>query len=88
MKAHDYPIATLADLIAVGAKTARVYCFCGRSKTADLMKMCATVAETTPWTAVRARMVCKGCGAKGQVTTTIEYPFSISGHVSNHGVSQ
>lgn len=87
-KAHGYPIATLADLIAGGAKTARVYCFCGRSETADLMGMRASVGDTTPWTDIRARMVCKGCGAKGPVTTTIEYPFAISGHVSNHGVSK
>jgi hypothetical protein len=84
----EYQIATLVDLIAAGARTARVYCNCGRTETTDLMSMRATVAETTPWTDVRARMVCKGCGARGQVTTSIEYPFGVSGQVSNHGVSK
>ncbi len=84
----EYTIATLADLIAAGARTARVYCVCGRAETADLMSMRAGVPDATPWTDVRARMVCKGCGARGQVTTSIEYPFAITGHVSNHGVSR
>ena len=84
----EYQIATLADLIAAGARTARVYCNCGRSETADLMGMRATGGEATPWGDVRARMVCKGCGARGQVTTSIEYPFVVAGQVSNHGVSR
>lgn len=87
-RAQGYPIATLADLIAAGARTARVYCVCSRSETADLMSMRANVPDATPWTDIRARMVCKGCGARGQVTTTIEYPFGVSGQVSNHGVSR
>ena len=84
----EYQIATLADLITGGARTARVYCNCGRSETADLMAMRASVGDTTPWIDIRARMVCRGCGAKGQVTTTIEYPFGVEGQVSNHGVSR
>ncbi|MCA3264969.1 MAG: hypothetical protein ING19_02775 [Azospirillum sp.] len=81
----EYKIATLADLIAAGARTARVYCVCGRSETANLMSMRAGVPDVMPWVEIRTRMVCKGCGAKGQVTTTIEYPFAVKGQVSHHG---
>lgn len=82
-------IATLADLIAAGGKTAQAFCVCGRRETLDLPAIAATHGDATLFMDIRARLTCRGCGARGQVTTTVSYPFAMGpGAVSNHGVSR
>jgi hypothetical protein len=82
-------IATLHDLIAAGARTAQAFCACGRIETLDLPALAATHGEATLFMDIRARLTCRGCGARGQVTTTVSYPFAMGpGAVAGHGVSK
>jgi hypothetical protein len=82
-------IATIQDLIKSGARTARAACRCGRDETLDLPSLAAAHGETTQFMYIRGRLVCRGCGARGQVTTSVEYPITMGlGQVSNQGVSR
>jgi hypothetical protein len=82
-------LATLQDLIKAGARTASAACRCGRAETLDLPALAAAHGETTPFMNVRDRLVCRGCGARGQVTTTVEYPTTMSlGQVNARGGSK
>jgi hypothetical protein len=82
-------LATLADLIGAGAKTAQAYCACGRIETLDLAALAAAHGSTAIFIDIRARLRCTGCGSRGQTTTTIDYPFTAGfGQVANHGVSK
>jgi hypothetical protein len=82
-------LATLADLIGAGAKTAQAFCACGRIETLDLPALSAAHGSETIFMDIRARLRCSGCGSKGQATTTIDYPFASGlGQVTNHGVSK
>jgi hypothetical protein len=82
-------LATLADLMSAGAKTAQAYCACGRIETLDLPALSAAHGSATIFIDIRARLRCSGCGSRGQATTTIDYPFTKGlGQVSNHGVSK
>ena len=82
-------LATLADLIGAGARTAQAYCACGRIETLDLPALAAAHGASTIFMDVRARLLCTGCGSRGQATTTIDYPFAQGlGQVSNHGASK
>lgn len=82
-------LATLKDLISSGAKAARASCHCGRTETLDLPALAAAHSEMMAFMHIRDRLKCKGCGARGQVTTTVEYPFTQpSGQISSHGVSR
>ena len=82
-------LATLADLIGAGAKTAQAFCACGRIETLDLPALSAAHGSETIFMDIRARLRCSGCGSRGQATTTIDYPFASGlGQVTNHGVSK
>ncbi|MFN7190044.1 MAG: hypothetical protein ACK5U4_01225 [Rhodospirillales bacterium] len=82
-------LATLADLLLAGARTAQAYCACGRIETLDLPALAAAHGATTIFIDIRARLRCSGCGSRGQATTTIDYPFASGlGQVSNHGASK
>lgn len=82
-------LATLADLIGAGARTAQAYCACGRIETLDLPALAAAHGAATIFFDIRARLRCNACGSRGQATTTIDYPFTAGfGQVSNHGVSK
>jgi hypothetical protein len=79
-------LATLQDLIKAGARTARAACRCGRTETLDLPALAAAHGELTTFMNVRDRLVCRGCGARGQVTTSVEYPITMGlGNVSTRG---
>jgi hypothetical protein len=78
--------ASIRDLTAAGARTAQAYCFCGRVETLDLLSLSAAHGESAIFTDIRARLRCSGCGKRGQVTTTIDYPFAMGpGAVARHG---
>ena len=82
-------LATLADLIGAGAKPAQAYCACGRIEPLDLPALSAAHGSSMIFIDIRARLRCRGCGSKGQATTTIDYPFTAGfGQVSNHGASK
>jgi hypothetical protein len=79
-------IATLKNLLDSGARTASAACRCGRVETLDLPALAAAQGADTTFVELRGRLKCRGCGARGQVTTTVEYPMQSSiGVVSNHG---
>jgi hypothetical protein len=79
-------IATLQDILDAGARTASAACRCGRVETLDLPALAAAQGAETTFVELRGRLVCKGCGARGQVTTAIDYPMQRDiGVVSNHG---
>jgi hypothetical protein len=82
-------LATLADLMSAGARTAQAFCGCGRIETLDLPALSAVHGADTIFMDIRARLRCSGCGSRGQATTTIDYPFTAGfGQVSNHGASK
>jgi hypothetical protein len=82
-------LATLADLMSAGAKTAQAFCACGRIEALDLAALSVTHGPGTIFYDIRARLRCNACGSRGQATTTIDYPFTAGfGQVSNHGVSK
>jgi hypothetical protein len=82
-------LATLANLMSAGARTAQAFCGCGRIETLDLPALSAAHSADTIFMDIRARLRCTGCGSKGQATTTIDYPFASGlGQVTNHGASK
>jgi hypothetical protein len=79
-------LATLQDLIKSGARTASAACRCGRGETLDLPALAAAHGGTTAFMNVRDRLVCRGCGARGQMTTTVEYPVTMGlGNIDARG---
>lgn len=67
-------IATLAELMDSGVNTAQAICRCGHRATIDLAPLAAASGSGTYWIDCRAALVCRGCGARGQMTATLDPP--------------
>jgi hypothetical protein len=67
-------IATLGELLESGYRTARAQCRCGHGEILDLAPLAAARGAGSFWVDCRAELVCRGCGARGQIDATLDAP--------------
>lgn len=72
-------IATLGNLMKSGVRTAQAVCRCGHRMTIDLAPLVAASGAGTLWVDCRANLVCRGCGARGQIDATLDAPVASAG---------
>lgn len=72
-------IETLGALLATGFRTAQAVCRCGHRMTIDLTPLAAALGDGEFWVDCRANLVCRGCGARGQIAATLDAPVAAAG---------
>ncbi len=72
-------IATLGALMESGVRTAQAVCRCGHRMTIDLAPLAAALGEGEFWVDCRANLICRGCGARGQIDATLDVPIAVAG---------
>jgi len=72
-------IATLGELLETGFRTAQAVCRCGHIETIDLAPLAAANGAGAFWVDCRANLICRGCGARGQIAATLDVPVAAAG---------
>jgi hypothetical protein len=72
-------IATLGELLETGFRTAQAVCRCGHTETIDLAPLAVASGARAYWVDCRANLVCRGCGARGQIDATLDAPVAATG---------
>ncbi len=67
-------IETLGALMESGVRTAQAVCRCGHTETIDLAPLAAANGAGAFWVDCRANLVCRGCGARGQMMAVLDSP--------------
>jgi len=72
-------IETLGALMESGVRTAQAVCRCGHTETIDLAPLAAASGEGAYCVDCRANLMCRGCGARGQIDATLDTPVASAG---------